>query len=134
MNRLNIPFIKAHGARNDFLLTWRQQLPAGLKDMAAAAIAICDRTTGAGADGWNILTPAEGFAAKVELWNSDGSRSELSGNGTRCAAAHLVASGKTGPDVRVLTGAGPKQLRLTSRTDETFVFEMNMGDVRRLDH
>ena len=34
---MKIPFIKAHGARNDFLLTWRDQLPSGLEDFAAAA-------------------------------------------------------------------------------------------------
>ena len=45
---MNIPFTKAHGARNDFLLTWRNELPEGLGDIAAAAIAICDRHTGIG--------------------------------------------------------------------------------------
>ncbi|MFM2124292.1 MAG: diaminopimelate epimerase, partial [Acidobacteriota bacterium] len=83
--------MKAHGARNDFLLTWRSQIPADAGDSAALAVAICDRNVGAGADGWIILDPAEGADAAIELWNSDGSRSEISGNGTRCAAALLLA-------------------------------------------
>ena len=64
-------------------------------DPAALARAICDRHTGVGADGWIAdrtarvtMTPAA-----IELWNSDGSRSEISGNGTRCAAALLVEAG-----------------------------------------
>ncbi len=103
---MNIPFTKAHGARNDFLLTWRDELPEDLDDIAAAAIAICDRHTGIGADGWLLLSlglPADG---KIELWNSDGSRSEISGNGTRCAAALLVDQHAAGPDrVKISTGA-----------------------------
>src|SRR5258708_10972771 len=79
---MKIPFTKAHGARNDFLLTWRDQLPAGLSDMAGAAVAICDRYAGVGADGWLLISRSTGGTedAAIELWNSDGSRSELSGN------------------------------------------------------
>ena len=124
---MNIPFTKAHGARNDFLLTWRHELPEDLSDIAAAAIAICDRHTGIGADGWLLLSPSVTEDAKIELWNSDGSRSEISGNGTRCAAALLVQQNGAGPDVRIATGAGPKHLRLLERHGHAYSFEMNMG-------
>ena len=130
---MKIPFTKAHGARNDFLLTWRDQLPAGLHDMARAAIAICDRRTSVGADGWLLVTSSDGDAQEepssgaIELWNSDGSRSEISGNGTRCAAALLVEAGLAGQDVKIATGVGLKHLRLLDRDKYTFSFEMNMG-------
>jgi len=124
---MNIPFTKAHGARNDFLLTWRNELPEGLDDIAAAAIAICDRHTGIGADGWLLISPGATEDAAIELWNSDGSRSEISGNGTRCAAALLVEQRAAGPDVHIATGAGPKHLRLLERHGHAFSFEMNMG-------
>ncbi len=81
---MNIPFTKAHGARNDFLLTWRDQLPSKF-DAPSAAVAICDRHTGAGADGWLLISKAAGADGAIDLWNSDGSRSEISGNGTRRA-------------------------------------------------
>jgi diaminopimelate epimerase len=125
-----IPFIKAHGARNDFLLTWRDQLPSGLTDSATAAVAICDRHTGVGADGWLLMSrQVEGADAAIELYNSDGSRSEMSGNGTRCAAALLCSEGLTNKDseIRILTGAGVKSLKLLTRADRIFSFEMNMG-------
>jgi diaminopimelate epimerase len=126
---MKIPFTKAHGARNDFLLTWRDQLPAGLGDLAAVAAAICDRHTGAGADGWLLVSPGSGISedGTIELWNSDGSRSEISGNGTRCAAALLVESHQAAPQIRIATGAGLKHLRLLERHGRAFSFEMNMG-------
>jgi len=125
---MKIPFTKAHGARNDFLLTWRDRLPPELSDFTAAAVAICDRHTGAGADGWLLLTRrGEGVDATIDLWNSDGSRSEMSGNGTRCAAALLIEAGCAGEQICIATGAGLKRLRLLERRGRNFFFEMNMG-------
>jgi diaminopimelate epimerase len=125
---VKIPFTKAHGARNDFLLTWREQLPADAGDPPALARALCERHTGVGADGWIILSPGGADAdAAIELWNSDGSSSEISGNGTRCAAALLVETGRAGDPVRISTGAGLKMLRLLERHGSTYSFEMNMG-------
>jgi diaminopimelate epimerase len=124
-----IPFVKAHGARNDFLLTWRAQLPTALAPDAipSAAVAICNRHTGVGADGWLLMEDSQQADAAIELWNSDGSRSEISGNGTRCAAALLVDSGRATAHVRIETGAGPKHLLLLDRNAQGFWFEMNMG-------
>jgi len=123
---MNIPFTKAHGARNDFLLTWRDQLPSTF-DTPSAAVAICDRHTGVGADGWLLVSQAETADGAIELWNSDGSRSEISGNGTRCAAAFLIEANRASENVRITTGAGLKHLRLLDRDGLRFSFEMNMG-------
>jgi diaminopimelate epimerase len=120
---MNILFTKAHGARNDFLLTWRINLPETF-DASAAAIAICDRHTGAGADGWLLVSSRPDTDGAIELWNSDGSRSEISGNGTRCAAALLIGDKDS---VTIQTGAGLKHLRLLERDGRRFSFEMNMG-------
>jgi diaminopimelate epimerase len=128
LSSVQIPFVKAHGARNDFLLTWRSELPSTLTDLAAAAVAICDRHAGVGADGWYILTPAEPEAhVAIELRNSDGGRAELSGNGTRCVAALLVESGIASNEVRIKTGAGVKRLVLLDRTGPVYSFETNLG-------
>jgi diaminopimelate epimerase len=125
---VQIPFTKAHGARNDFLLTWRDRLPEHTGDPAALARAICHRHTGAGADGWILIANTNNDAdAAIELWNSDGSHSEISGNGTRCAAALLVESGMAADEVHIATGAGIKSLRLLDRLEHRYSFEMNMG-------
>jgi diaminopimelate epimerase len=125
---VKIPFTKAHGARNDFLLTWRSEAPP-TGDYAAVARAICDRHTGIGADGWMLVDPPADSAADgaIQLYNSDGSLAEISGNGTRCAAAFLIRHGHAGGTVRIRTGAGIKTLRLLERRELAFVFEMNMG-------
>jgi diaminopimelate epimerase len=126
---MRIPFTKAHGARNDFLLTFREDEPSG--DFAEIARRICDRHAGVGADGWMLVDrhTEAGADAAITLYNSDGSLAEISGNGTRCAAALLVQHGHTAADVRIRTGAGVKHLRLLSREDLRFQFEMNMGRV-----
>ncbi len=121
-----IPFVKAHGARNDFLLTWRAGLNSEVSDLAAAARAICGRHTGVGADGWILLSAAPDADAAIELYNSDGSLSEISGNGTRCAAALLIEEGRASEEVAISTGAGIKRLKLLSRGRE-FQLEMDMG-------
>jgi diaminopimelate epimerase len=92
------------------------------------AVAICDRHTGVGADGWYVVeAPSSGNDATIRLFNSDGSTAEISGNGTRCAAAFLICERNLGPDVTVLTGAGLRTLRLVSREGMRFYFEMDMG-------
>lgn len=121
---MNIPFTKLHGAENDFLLTWGEEVAAGnLPDLARR---ICARTTGIGGDGW-MLVWREGAALRTRLFNSDGSEAEISGNGTRCAAAFGLLNGLAGPEVVITTGAGKKTLRLISKNGRRFVFEMDMG-------
>jgi diaminopimelate epimerase len=115
---MSIPFTKAHGAGNDFLFTPMDQV-AGT-DLPSTARAICDRHTGIGADGW-MLTRGNA----IRLFNADGSEGEMSGNGTRCAAALLIADDQN--EVTIQTGAGPKHLRLLGREGRRFLFEMNMG-------
>lgn len=117
---MTIPFTKAHGAGNDFLLSWAERVPAG--DLGAMARSICDRHRGVGADGWMLVRDTS-----IRLFNADGSEADISGNGTRCAAALLVDAGRAAGDVTILTGAGPKHVRLLERHGRRFLFEMEMG-------
>ncbi len=115
-----IPFTKAHGAGNDFLLSWAEQVPD--VDLPSTARAICNRHIGIGADGWMLIRDHS-----IRLFNADGSEPEMSGNGTRCAAALLIDSGRAGRDLVIKTGAGPKHLHLLERNGRRFLFEMDMG-------
>ena len=128
-----IPYHKLHGARNDFLLTAGGDLPPGLEnELPAIAVAICDRYTGVGADGWMLVEMAAGgeFDAVIRLLNSDGSEAELSGNGTRCAAAVLAERFPSRDEFAILTGAGVKKLRVVERRGLEIDFEMDMGTIR----
>ncbi len=125
---MRIPFTKAHGAGNDFALTWAADTPPC--NLAETARAICDRHTGVGADGWLLVqaAPSSGSDAAIRLFNADGSEPELSGNGTRCAAAFLIHTGfAAGDEMRIATGAGVKHVRLVERNGLHLTFEMNMG-------
>ncbi len=132
---MKIPFTKLHGAKNDFLMTMVEGVPT--LDLQEVAIAICERYTGVGGDGWMLLDrtggddpSGEAFDAAIRLFNSDGSEPEISGNGTRCAAALLADSQPEKRDFRIWTGAGVKHVRLISRNARKFEFEMNMGNIR----
>lgn len=129
---MKIPFIKLHGAKNDFILTMAEDAPA--TDLPVISRAICDRYTGVGGDGWMLVDRASGpgYDASIRLFNSDGSEPELSGNGTRCAAALLLRDQESG-EVRIRTGAGIKHLKLVGRRDLEYQFEMNMGDIKVLE-
>jgi diaminopimelate epimerase len=76
-----------------------------------------------------LVSPPTGgdSGGAIQLYNSDGSVPELSGNGTRCAAAFLFTYGLAGAVVRIRTGAGLKTLRLLDRNGREFQFEMDMG-------
>lgn len=135
---MKIPFVKLHGAKNDFLVTPAAGLP--VTDLQELAIAICNRYTGVGADGWMLLDRTEGsdYDATIRLFNSDGSEPEISGNGTRCAALLLVldsiAIDRKIDAVRIRTGAGIKKLRVVSAIhDRAFEFEMDMGNIEVLE-
>lgn len=120
-----IPFTKLHGAENDFILTWATEVHG--ENLPEVARRICARTTGIGADGWMLVRPENG-GLSTRLFNSDGSEAEISGNGTRCAAAlGLFRRAVSGPEVVVKTVAGPKRLRVLSQNGLRFQFEMDMG-------
>jgi diaminopimelate epimerase len=122
---IEIPFMKLHGAENDFVLTWSDDAPG--ERLTETARRICARNVGIGADGWMLVSRVNGGLA-TRLFNSDGSEPELSGNGTRCAAAFGVYYGAVAPpEISIETSAGRKALKLISREGLRFLFEMNMG-------
>ncbi|MBI4887154.1 MAG: diaminopimelate epimerase, partial [Acidobacteria bacterium] len=124
---------KAHAYGNDFLFAPRAEARG---DPAALARAICDRHQGVGADGL-ILYDLGDRAATMALFNADGSRAELSGNGVRCLAA-LVARAQNlqaGTSVTVATDAGPTRLDLLALDGARYTFRAALGrpeDVRQV--
>jgi diaminopimelate epimerase len=125
---LAIPFTKAQGAGNDFLIL--EGAPEATLPSPQDKRRICDRRFGVGADGIVFLSagsPASGIDADLRLFNSDGGEAEISGNGTRCAAAYLFDKGSTSNPLHIRTAAGIKPLRLVSRQGQHFEFEMAMG-------
>ncbi|HEY7287286.1 MAG TPA: diaminopimelate epimerase [Vicinamibacterales bacterium] len=126
----SINFIKAHAYGNDFLYVLASDAgAAGREDLSRR---LCDRHTGIGADGVMFYTPTTD-GASMELFNADGSRSEVSGNGVRGLAAILLRSDAV-LDRRVViqTAAGPKTLTRTAREGSRQSFVASMGLPRDL--
>jgi diaminopimelate epimerase len=124
-------FYKFQALGNDFLIARESELLEVTTDFGAFARRICDRHFGAGADGLEVILERPRVADadfEVRLFNADGGETAISGNGTRCVAAHLyVNEGWLRPNVRIATGAGVRRLAVVERERRRCVFETEMG-------
>ena len=100
---------KAHGLGNDFLLLVDPDDSTGID--ADLARRLCDRHRGVGADGLIRISGNDG-RFRMELRNADGGVAEISGNGLRCVARHLVDSGLAPDRFEVQTDAGARQVEV----------------------
>lgn len=122
--RAVVPFVKASGCGNDFLIIDGVYAPQDLADFSRR---ICDRHNGVGADGVEWLFPAQDASVSARLINADGSEAEISGNGTRCVAAYLCDE-RALDKLMIRTGAGLKTCTLVSFNDTQYEFEIGMGE------
>ena len=109
---------KFHGLGNDFLVL------LGPEPQRASRLAVlwCDRRTGVGADGLIIGAPEIGYDARFILYNADGSRAEMSGNGIRCLAQALVRAGADpATGLRIATDAGDRVIDVTPSSDPSVI-------------
>jgi diaminopimelate epimerase len=116
------PFVKGHGTENDFVI-----VAAEVDLTAERARALCDRRAGIGGDG--VIRAARDEAGRwfMDYRNSDGSRSEMCGNGIRVFARYLrEEEGATFP-LEIATRSGIKTL-----TEDGDGFTADMGVPRVL--
>ncbi len=79
-----LPFVKMHGCGNDYIYVVADRVrPA---DPAGLAKRLSDRRFGIGGDGLIMLCPSSTADVRMEMYNADGSRAEMCGNGIRCVA------------------------------------------------
>ncbi len=101
-------FTKMHGLGNDYVYV--DCFEERVDNPAVLAKAVSDRHTGIGSDGLILIHPSERADLRMEIYNADGSRARMCGNGIRCVAKwaveHRLAAG---PTVRIETDAGVKQ-------------------------
>jgi diaminopimelate epimerase len=105
---MKFPFLKMHGAANDFVVVDHRQpfLPAASEALFAR---LCDRRRGVGADGILLLETHPELDFTMRYFNADGRPAEFCGNGARCLARLALDLG-LGRDgiVRFQTDAGFK--------------------------
>ncbi len=126
-----IRFAKAHAYGNDFLY-----VDTGAVDgvaMPSLARQMCERHTGIGADGL-IVYGRTADGATMQLYNADGGRAEVSGNGVRGLGALLLrGDDRDGATVTIATAAGPKRVTRVGIDGGRPTFRTAMGlavDVR----
>jgi diaminopimelate epimerase len=90
-----LPFIKMHGARNDYVYIDGVHSPVP-DDLPNLARRVSCRHTGVGSDGLVVILPPQqtGTDAAMRMFNADGSEGSLCGNALRCVALWLAANGR----------------------------------------
>lgn len=123
-------FTKLQGLGNDYLVSSALNV-ADLENPAETARRICDRHFGAGSDGIVFVSQSHSPDAdfQVRIFNPDGHEAEVSGNGTRCAAAYLYYTRNwSAGEIRLATAAGVKKGRLVASDGLRFDFEFEIGE------
>jgi diaminopimelate epimerase len=107
-----LPFVKMHGCGNDYIYVVADHFrPA---DPGALAARISDRRFGIGGDGLIMLCPSDKADVRMEMYNADGSRGEMCGNGIRCVARlHYQNTERAKNPLTIDTDCGIKTIQLS---------------------
>ena len=127
-------FSKFHSLGNDFLIVDQDEV-ADSSAYGDFARRMCERHTGAGADGILLLSTRNmtGGEVSFRIFNADGSEAEISGNGLRCAAASIFARQKVETSRAMFrTAAGLRECELIERRPGRFIIRIDMGVPRLL--
>ena len=86
-------FTKMQGCGNDYVYVnaFEEHLP----DESAAARIVSDRHFGVGGDGMIVIAPGQNADFEMRMYNADGSRAEMCGNGIRCVGKYVYDQGMT---------------------------------------
>ena len=121
----SMKFTKMHGLGNDYVYV--NCLKEHIENPPAAARFISDRHFGIGSDGLIMINPSKQADFEMEMYNADGSRGEMCGNGIRCVAKYVYDYGLTDKtSISVETLGGIKYLDLTVKDGKTELVRVNM--------
>ncbi|MFA9375525.1 MAG: diaminopimelate epimerase [Lachnotalea sp.] len=119
-------FTKMHGIGNDYVYV--NCFKEKIENPIEVSKFVSDRHFGIGSDGLILIKPSTVADFKMEMYNSDGSQSEMCGNGIRCVAKYVYdyhLTDKTSISIETL--AGIKYLELTIVKDKVALVKVNMG-------
>jgi diaminopimelate epimerase len=124
---MKLPFTKMHGISNDYVYV--NAFATKVADPATVARKVSDRRTGIGGDGLILICPSDTAHARMEMYNADGSRGEMCGNGIRCVGKFVFDHGlaKVNP-LQIDTDAGRKTLFLELQDNKVTRVTVDMGE------
>lgn len=99
-------FTKMQGCGNDYVYIDGSQERIPAEDKAELVRRLSDRHFGVGSDGVIFINPAEEADFEMEMYNADGTRSEMCGNGIRCVAKYVYDKGLTDSEHISVVSAG----------------------------
>lgn len=120
-------FTKMHGIGNDYVYVdcFKEQIDNPEK----LAIAVSDRHFGIGSDGLILIKPSDKADFFMDMYNADGSRGKMCGNGIRCVGKFVYDYGLTDKtDVLIETLSGIKRLKLNVKDGAVKSVVVNMGE------
>lgn len=120
-------FTKMHGCGNDYVYV--NLFEEKVEDVRKVSIAVSDRHFGIGSDGLILIGPSETADFAMHMYNADGSKAEMCGNGIRCVAKYVYDHKLTDKtEISVETGAGIKDLKLTVDNGKVSQVCVDMGE------
>ncbi|MBO6114254.1 MAG: diaminopimelate epimerase [Lachnospiraceae bacterium] len=119
-------FTKMEGLGNDYVYV--NCFQEKIENPAEIAVKVSDRHFGIGSDGLILIKPSDKADFTMEMYNADGSQSEMCGNGIRCVGKYVYDYGLTDKeDITVETLAGIKYLKLYIKDKKVEKVTVNMG-------
>lgn len=119
-------FTKMHGLGNDYVYV--NCFQEKIENPSKVAKYVSDRHFGIGSDGLIMINPSEVADFEMEMYNADGSRGEMCGNGIRCVAKYVYDYGLTDKtSISVETLGGIKYLDLTVKDGKVILVKVDMG-------
>ena len=119
-------FTKMQGLGNDYVYV--NCFKEKIDNPPELARRISDRHFGVGSDGLIMINPSDKADFEMEMYNADGSRGEMCGNGIRCVAKYVYDYGLTDKThISVETLGGIKYLDLTVEEGKVKMVKVDMG-------
>lgn len=128
-----VQLTKHHGLANDFLVVLDEANGREVAVDGALARRLCERHTGIGADGLihGARPQGDGVDVVMHLFNADGGRAEMSGNGIRCLAqAIALVRGVDQARLAVRTDAGVRHVEIQTVSPTRADVSVSMGSAR----
>jgi len=103
---MEIEFTKMQGCGNDYVYIDCYAGKYDIRDKAGLARRLSDRHFGVGSDGLIFINPSLKADFEMEMYNADGSRAQMCGNGIRCVAKYVYDHGYTDKETFTIESAG----------------------------